>query len=304
MPLTALSLTSGHAGHEVQTLGVCEALGVTPDIFYVSPSTLQSLIAPRGLPSLPPPLQKPYDIVIAASRQAVPFARAYKRAYPNSVVCVLQDPKISPHHFDLVWVSAHDKLRGQNVLVTLSSPHRLTHEKLALEALKLPVLTGEKIGVLVGGNSKIHRFNVQDARLLAQNLKIYASKHNASLYITPSRRTGAPQIKAMQEELAGVSHFMWDMQIGENPYFGILGIADKLIVTADSTNMLCEAAFTGKPVFAYPLQGKSHKFAQFHADLESSGAMRWFDGQLQSYVYKPLDSTQEIADKIRTILKR
>ncbi len=48
------------------------------------------------------------------------------------------------------------------------------------------------------------------------------------------------------------------------PYFGILGAADALVVTCDSVNMLGEAAFTGKPLYAWRLEGGSAKFDAFH----------------------------------------
>ena len=49
-------------------------------------------------------------------------------------------------------------------------------------------------------------------------------------------------------------HYLWDGE-GENPYFGLLGLADFLVVTCDSVNMVSEAASTGKPVYVADLPG-------------------------------------------------
>ena len=48
-----------------------------------------------------------------------------------------------------------------------------------------------------------------------------------------------------------------------------MGLADAFIVTCDSVNMLGEAAFTGKPVYAYRLPGGTPKFLQFQEALVS-----------------------------------
>jgi mitochondrial fission protein ELM1 len=39
----------------------------------------------------------------------------------------------------------------------------------------------------------------------------------------------------------------------DNPYFGVLSLADALVVTSDSVAMLSEAAATGRPVYIFDL---------------------------------------------------
>src|SRR3546814_5078500 len=91
--------------------------------------------------------------------------------------------------------------------------------------------------------------------------------------ITPSRRTGARNEEILRRGLAGLPAEIWDGS-GENPYFGILGLADHVIVTGDSVNMVSEAASTGKPVHVVHLpnshlRGSSAKFTRFHEALRS-----------------------------------
>jgi uncharacterized protein len=292
--LTALSLTSGLAGHEVQCLGVIERLGLTPLIHHVKPSWLERKIAPfgkRNIDNIPKT-----DIIIAAGRQAVAYAKSLKN--DNNIVVVLQDPRCSPKYFDLVWVNEHDKLTGENVIRSLTSPHRLTHEKLKEAAKSLPQFPKPHLGVIVGGASASHEFTIDDAREFAYKIKEAGKNH--SIYLTPSRRTGKAQIKIIRDILDG---FIWDGETGENPYFGILGTADMLIVTDDSTNMMSEAAFTGKPVYAYPIKGGGGKFAKFKAEMMAKGVIKPFDPVLSHFSYVPLDSTQIIATKIKTLIK-
>src|SRR3546814_10119808 len=89
-----------------------------------------------------------------------------------------------------------------------------------------------------------------------------------------------------------------------NPNFGILGLADHVIVTGDSVNMVSEAASTGKPVHVVHLpnshlRGRSAKFTRFHEALVEAGIARPFAGTLEEWRYEPLDETHRIAGAIR-----
>ncbi len=101
--------------------------------------------------------------------------------------------------------------------------------------------------------------------------------------------------------LEGTGAFLWSGD-GENPYLGALGWADAFLVTADSVNMACEAAGTGKPVHIFPLPGGSEKFRKFHDSLTSRGISRPFTGTIESWQYEPLDETGRAAKRIETLL--
>ena len=136
--------------------------------------------------------------------------------------------------------------------------------------------------------------------MLARGIAHAARQRNASLLITPSRRTGADVIRILKAELAGVPHYLWDMQ-SENPYFGLLGLADFLVVTSDSVNMVSEAASTGKPVYVADLPGGSAKFARFHRGLRDDGITRVFEGSLAPYVYARLDDMDAVVARVKAL---
>src|SRR3546814_939157 len=83
---------------------------------------------------------------------------------------------------------------------------------------------------------------------------------------------------------------IWDGD-GENPYFGILALADHVVVTGDSVNMVSEAASTGKPEHVVHLQGSFAKVTRFHEALVAAGIPRPFTGTLEAWSYAPLDET-------------
>ena len=74
--------------------------------------------------------------------------------------------------------------------------------------------------------------------------------------------------------------FFWDGS-GANPYFGILGSADVLLVTADSVNMITEACASGHPVYVYELPGGTKKSARFLEGLYLRGYARPYRGSLE-----------------------
>jgi len=43
----------------------------------------------------------------------------------------------------------------------------------------------------------------------------------------------------------------WKPDDDDNPFFAFLGLADRVIVTADSVSMMTEACVTGRPVYLY-----------------------------------------------------
>ncbi len=85
---------------------------------------------------------------------------------------------------------------------------------------------------------------------------------------------------------------------GNNPYPGLLGHADAVLVTEDSVNMASEAATAGLPVHVFPVSGVARKIARFHASLAERGASRRFTGTIGQWSYPPLAEADRIADDL------
>jgi mitochondrial fission protein ELM1 len=107
----------------------------------------------------------------------------------------------------------------------------------------------------------------------------------------------------LRESLAGLPHFLWD-ETGENPYFGILGLADYVVVTIDSINMVSEALATGKPVYVADLPGGSEKFRCFHRTMCAEGLTRPFEGSLERYSYASPDDLKIVAERVQELLSK
>jgi uncharacterized protein len=98
-----------------------------------------------------------------------------------------------------------------------------------------------------------------------------------------------------------VPHIVWD-GTGDNPYFAFLALADAIVATEDSVNMVTEAAGTSKPVYVQALKGSSRRLARFHALMQERGATRSFEGRLDSWTYAPINDTEVVASAIRRAL--
>jgi mitochondrial fission protein ELM1 len=307
--ITAWVLTDGKAGDEQQCIGVVEALGATPEIRRVRPRAPYAWLMPWGpmdpreAPDRPgSPLAPPWpDLVVASGRRAAPSLRAIAKASGGRTMTVfLKDPRTGAGAADLIWVPAHDRLRGGNVLVTVTPPHRVSAARLARARSSPDARFGHlpepRVGVLLGGDSRHHRFSPQDVARLIGDLSRLAAE-GASLLVTASRRTPPALREALIELTKRYEGFFWNGE-GENPYVAILAAADALVVTADSYNMVGEAAATGRPVLVFEPSGGHPKITAFLKSLEHDGVVKPFRGRLERFSYEPLDSTPIIAAAI------
>ena len=301
-------ITGGRRGNDVLVEGVAGALGGQFRLIHTDLSSPYKWLAPYRLaeraaakdPQINPPFP---DMVIASGRQAVPHARFIKRASRGAVFTVfLQDPIVSPRHFDFVWAPAHDRCDG--AMRTVLSPHGMTQDMLDAAAEKMTArllpdtVRGKKIAVLIGGPNSVYPFGADEMQKLANGLAALAAQGHF-LMITLSRRSPDAYAAKLRAVLPDDSYFLWDNE-GENPYHAMLGLTEQIIVTADSVNMIGEACLPGVPVQVFALRGGSGKFNRFHDALMEAGITRPFDGELETWPTQSHNPTQEIADAIQT----
>jgi mitochondrial fission protein ELM1 len=312
-------LTDGKAGDELQCIGVAEAVAAMSEgariaVRRVSPRKLFSYFAPRGpidpkdRPGKPgSPLAPPFpDIVIASGRRAIPYLAHLRRATGRSSLekpvfsVILKDPRTGPRSADLIWAPAHDRIKGANVLKTVTSPHGVSPARIAAARAKPPVwisaLPSPRVAVLAGGDSRHHRFTPEDIAGFVTKLDALA-RSGVSLMGSRSRRTPEPLARALAELFARHGGWWWD-GAGANPYVDLLAHADAIVATADSVNMIGEATATGRPVLVFEPKGGHRKIGRFLDALAAIKAVHHFEGRLEGEPYEPLDSTREIAAAI------
>jgi mitochondrial fission protein ELM1 len=305
---SAWIIADDRAGHVAITKGIAEALHLNAEVKHVAPRRLFRMIAPWGpadLRVIKELLAEPWPaIAIGAGRQTVPIIRAVKRRTRGLIFTVLcQDPKATLESADLIWVPEHDRLRGANVISTLTPPHCYGPERLA--ALRRGVqphiarLPAPRVALFLGGPGGGYSWPPDQIERLAQCLRMLAGQ-GVSFLITPSRRTPPDLLRAIDAPTAGSPRLLWTRG-GENPYPDFLAHADAFVVTADSVNMVGEASASGRPIYVFHPQGGRAKFRRYHAALEAHGATRPLTEKatiFENWCYEPLDAAGKVASEI------
>ncbi len=289
---------------ENQCVGLSEALGLRCEVKRVQrPANPICLLHPRFWPkplSTVDHAEKWPDVVISSGRGSVAAALAIRRANsPRTFNIHIQSPYVHPSSFDIVVIPQHDGLRGSNVLVTKTALHRVTEARLIEAAGKFSVqlshLPRPLIAVLVGGANKTQDCSPTVIERLGELLLSAVRQCGGSLAVTTSRRTGRENEDVLREHLKAAPLFFWN-GTDENPYFGLLALADAIVVTSDSVSMVSEACATGKPVHVFNLGESNKKLHKFHGSLLDAGVTRPFEGRLEQWSYDPPRETQRVAE--------
>ena len=300
---SSVVLSEPYAGLQSQAVGLAEAAGLAPALVSLRPRAPWRWVSARLWPAPLRAVRLPDAgdaVVIGAGGTAAVVGAALRR--PGRPVVQVQHPRIDPARFDLIVVNRHDGLTGPNVVVTRTALHRATPARLAeaaaIWAPRLAHLPRPLVAVLVGGSNGRFRLDGAVATALGASLAHMMRADRVGLALTPSRRTAGDARAALHRAVAPLGGWVWDMA-GENPYFGLLALADAIVVTEDSVSMVSEAAATSAPVLLAALPGRSRRIRQFNRFLQEDGRVRPFAGRLDLWPVAPIDDTQAAADEMR-----
>ncbi len=304
-------LADDRAGNVNQLLGIAEALGLPferKDIRYDKwvklPNFLRGAsfigITKESRQNLKAPWPK---VVLSAGRRSFPVAAAIRRLSrgKTKVVQLMNPGKWEEKKCDLLILPEHDQhVSSSNVMQVLGTPHRVTEKKLATEKKHwLPILKkypAPRLGLIIGGATKDRPFTVSAAQKLVDEVCALKAK---SLLITTSRRTPKEVVDLLEKKLPEPKFFYRFGDKGENPYFGLLSMSDKIVVTGDSMSMCSECCATKVPVFIFaPPEMIGAKHARFHQSLYAEG----YAAPLGNKEIKPknrLNPASEIAKRIK-----
>lgn len=306
MPLAttrATILAEPLAGLQAQALGLAEAAGLKTETVSLVARAPWRWVSARFWP-------RPVSVVgltglgegpiIAAGGTAAVVASRLRG--PGRPVVQVQHPRMDPARFDVVVVNRHDGLTGPNVVVTRTALHRATATRLAAEgaawAERLAHLPRPLVAVLVGGSNGRFRLDATVAEELAGRLAGMMRADTVGVVVTPSRRTETAVVAVLRRVLEPLGAWVWD-GAGENPYFGMLALADMIVATEDSVSMVSEAVATRAPVLLASLPGRSRRIRLFNRLLMQDGRVRPFAGRLEMWDATPMDDTTEAGAEVR-----
>ncbi len=270
MPPCIWFLQSEKMGDNAQVLAILEALGLPWEAkrLLVQPHwrlgkppfkvSLGHLDLPRS-----DPLTAPWpDLVITSGRRmAMAALWIKKQSGGHTKIAYVGRPRRWIGRFDLVIGTAQYRLpEAANVLrldLPLMRPDReaVTAAGHAWAA-RLSGLPRPLLAVLVGGQTKPYRFDARVALDLLAAAEEERRRRGGSLYVTTSRRTKPEVVEVIERNLPpGARLFRWrpEAASGDNPYLGLLALADAFIVTGDSASMMVEVARLGRRLSIFPL---------------------------------------------------
>ncbi|HEY8683303.1 MAG TPA: mitochondrial fission ELM1 family protein [Rhodanobacter sp.] len=306
------AITDAATGNQRQALALAEYLQMPVRHLVLEPQAPWSWLAPRlmlgaqlALPFAQRRLFSPPwpAVAIGCGRAAALFTRMLRRLSEGRCHTVqILDPRIDPAHWDTVIAPRHDLVSGDNVLQPLGSLNSVDDAWLADGRESCPSfieLPQPRVGVLLGGPRKGIALDADYARQLAARLLERQQREGGSLLVLGSRRTPPALIEVFRHALHGVPGLLWaGHDDGRNPFPGVLGWADRLVVTPDSVNMLSEACAVGCPVHTFVSASLPVKIGRFHRALRDAGQLHDLD-VVSALPVAPLRESAAIAGELR-----
>lgn len=206
-------------------------------------------------------LEPPWpDLIITIGRRPTMAAIwIRKQSAGHTKIVLINRPKRYFNQFSLVITSAQFRVPNRPNVLRLELPLMRVNQAVLVTAAKqwrgrFANLPRPLIALLVGGPTKPFIFNAEVANQLMQIAADIASKAGGTLYVTTSRRTPRNVVEMIEAQLPsnGVL-YRWDATGKNNPYHGLLALADHFIVTGDSISMLVEVSRIDKPLAIFPL---------------------------------------------------
>ncbi|MEO8747244.1 MAG: mitochondrial fission ELM1 family protein, partial [Rhodanobacter sp.] len=257
-------ITDHAAGNQRQALALASELGLDFRHLRLEPRPPWSWLAPRvitggryALPSDQRALFAPPwpHVAIGCGRKAALWTRLLRTLSGGACYTVqILDPRMAPAHWNTVIVPQHDGLSGANVLSPLGSLNPVDTAWLADARCRWPQLgrlPSPRVGVLLGGPRRGIHVDAGYASELARHLLDRQRTQGGSLLVVASRRTPPTVVAPFQQIMrSAVPGLLWENDDdGPNPFAGVLGWSNALVVTPDSVNMLSEACAVGCPVY-------------------------------------------------------
>lgn len=313
MPPFAWAISDAAAGNARQATALAAAFDAPFETIVLQPAAPWRWLAPHRLPGalhafgaafaerLGGPLP---SLVIGCGRQAALATRLLRAAGEGRCRAVqILDPRLDPRHWDAVVAPAHDRLQGGNVLTTLGSLNPIDDAWLAAGRAAFPALgalPAPRTVLLLGGPTRAAPLGAEHWNAMATHLDGWLAADGGSLLVTSSRRTPAWVADAVRSRYAGRPGVQWHgTGDGPNPYAGLLGWADRIVVSADSVNLISEACATGVPVMAPAPASANSRLGRFHRALHESGRLRVLSARFESWGCSPLREAAWVAAELR-----
>lgn len=250
----------------------------------------------------------PCTLIIAGGRQSTYAGACLKKIQGNRPRLIgLMNPALPHAWFDAIVAPCHDNLKGSRVLSTPFAPHILSANFLQHEARTwgphFAHYASPLTAVLIGGPCRSLSMPPAWQSQFIHDLTNLHEAFGGTLLLCPSRRTPHAVISALQQAFPDA--FFCPINDTPNPFYGILQLANRIIVTHDSISMISEALAAEKPLSIYRLHGEHPKFSAFLQSLYSQHLAFPFSIEPPASPKGSLESLcVDLAHKLHALLER
>jgi mitochondrial fission protein ELM1 len=249
-------------GDNAQVRAIERALGWSCERRHVQMREPWVVGKPRVLPSLhhidrarSDALEPPWpDLVITIGRRPSMVALwIAEQSGGRTKLVLVGKPSGMMRRFDLVIASAEINLPPFDNVVPITLPLMGVEEPRLAAAVevwraRLAELPRPLVAFLIGGATRPFAFDrAVTERLIELARGVVAA--GGTPYLSTSRRTAPTTVDALQAGLPAAARlYRWTPGDPDNPYLGLLGLADGFVVTGDSISMLVEIIRLRRPL--------------------------------------------------------
>ena len=310
--LKALLLTEGYHGMISQVEGLAKALKVEFQHKIVRLNLMWNYIPPKLTPISKIILKDKnyinnddtFDLVISCGRKSVVPSIIFKKKNDKIFTIHIQDPKVSFKNFDLIVAPEHDNLVGENIINSKGAIHYITKDEIekANSYLSDKINSKKVISLILGGPNKYYNFSNEELAIIFNKVRSNFISIGYKIIIIPSMRTPKSIIDLANKEFLSDGYVV--NSVDKQAYLASLGLANKIVVTCDSTSMISEAAASGKPIFVAHMQPKmnNYRFERFFHLFREMGITRNLEEKVENWSYKHFNEAERIAPIIHSKL--
>ena len=312
--IDAWVISDGTKGMENQSLALAKLLNINFELVkYNPPYFLKKfpLIRKLFISSVKDHLLKnksPPSFIITTGKRMAGVSIALKFILKDKVKNIhIQNPKLPFEYFDLLLIPEHDNITAKNVIQTKGALTFFNFNELnKFQEREINLIKRSKknlVLLMIGGNSKRYKPKNFDYYHLSMKVLEATKNLNCKLLVLLSRRTPLKAAKILNYSfIKHDENFQIVTSTEQNPYPEILQIADYIIVTSDSVNMVSETATLPIPLFVSKFSKETGKISNFLNNLEDLGILKKFEGQLFHYYKNTLKTNQETILKVNKLL--
>ncbi len=212
-------------------------------------------------PARSDPLEPPWpDLVITIGRRPSMAALWIReQSGGHTKIVLVGKPSCAIERLDLIIASSEAHLPPLPNVMSVSLPLMQVDEAAVAEAgaawqARFSELPRPLIGIMIGGPTSPFAFDASVIDGLIEVVTRIVQDLGGTPYLTTSRRTTPRLVADLKAKLPPEARlFEWSPEAPDNPYLGLLALADGFVVTGDSVSMMVEIVRLRKPLAIFPL---------------------------------------------------